>query len=82
MKSPKAYSKGRIILFIPKVIPLGANDTSPLPAIIVRTWEETAYENDEVNLKVFTDGPNNMWATSVPYSEEKTPYSWHWPETK
>lgn len=60
----------------------GGNSTSPLPAIIVRTWEETSYQNDEVNLKVFTDAGHNAWRTSVPYSEGKEPNTWHWPEVK
>ena len=30
------------------------------------------------NLKVMLDGNDSYWATSVEYSEEKKPRSWHW----
>lgn len=82
MKSPKPYSQGRIVLYVPKDELFNGNKTSPLPAIIVRTWEDTAYENDEVNLKVFTDANGDAWRTSVPYSSDKEPGTWHWPEIK
>jgi len=91
MKSPKPYSVGRIVLFMPPpsspgqpdgVESYGGNASSPLPAVIVRTWENTGYQNDEINLKVFTDAPNDAWHTSVPYSEGKEPGTWHWPEIK
>lgn len=90
MKSPKSYSVGRVVLFVPRPAQpgsdspesFGGNASSPLPAIIVATWENTGYENDEVNLKVFTDAPKNAWQTSVPYSEDKEPYTWHWPAIK
>lgn len=87
MKSPKPYSVGRIVLYVPELQQgtdqpraYHGNATSPLPAIIVRTWEGTSYENDEVNLKIFADAPEDAWHTSVPYSEGKEPGTWHWPE--
>ena len=43
-----------------------------LPAIIVRVWSDTC-----VNLKVFTDGPNDGWKTSVVLGNE--PGQWSWP---
>lgn len=64
------------------------------PAIIVKVWE-THREQGTVNLQVFTDGTNDVdprdpqtnsyakgmtWATSVPYSEEPRPRTWHWIE--
>jgi hypothetical protein len=81
-KSSKPYSIGRIVMYVPEGshTPEAHNSAKVLPAIIVRTWEETSYENDEVNLKVFTDGPTDTWRTSVPYSETKEPGTWHWPE--
>jgi hypothetical protein len=44
----------------------------PCPAVIVRVWSDTC-----VNLKVFIDGPQDMWVTSV--CEGTGPRSWHWP---
>lgn len=83
MKSPKPYSKGRIVMYVPaEGETFSGNNTSPLAATIVQTWEETSYQNDEVNLKVHTDAPADAWVTSVPYSDAKAPRSWHWPEIK
>ena len=54
-----------------------------LPAIIVRVWDK---ERGYVNLQVFTDGSNDgyngnvVWKTSIEYSEEPKPNTWHWPE--
>ena len=82
---PKAEQKpsvGRIVMFVPKEDDVHAkhNGAEILPAVVVRTWEHTSYENDEINLKVFTDGLNDVWRTSVPYDSEKSPGTWHWPE--
>jgi hypothetical protein len=87
MKSPKPYSTGRIVMYIPfatDTVAIAGNQTQPLPAVIVRDWAELPYyqEHSQVNLKVFGDGPNDLWRTSVPYDENKTPGSWHWPEIK
>jgi hypothetical protein len=50
------------------------------PAIVVRVWSDTC-----VNLQVFADGDNDypyatspLWVTSVSYSEEKQPRTWHY----
>lgn len=43
-----------------------------LPAVIVRVWSETT-----VNLKVITDGPIDVWKTSV--SQGDQPGNWNWP---
>lgn len=62
------------------------------PATIVKIWgEATAGYTPAVQLQVLTDGTNDfeqgqnganglLWATSVSYSEEPRPYTWHWPE--
>lgn len=63
------------------------------PAIVVRVCPSEWYpvEEGRVNLQVFTDGSNDWnprndgvngtyWATSVPYSEDPNPYTWHWIE--
>lgn len=83
-KSARPYSAGRIVMFCPNEYDAQGtnNGTTVVPAIIVRTWENTTYENDEVNLKVFTDGETDVWRTSIPYSEGKEPGTWHWPEIK
>jgi len=60
------------------------------PAIIVRDWNNPNTLG-MVNLQVFTDFLNDypagvpgsdgrLWATSVHYSEDKEPGTWHWPE--
>lgn len=85
MQSPKPYSLGRIVLYVPQVGQnFGGNYTSPLPAVIVNAWEEVpSYKEDgKVNLKVLTDAATDGWATSVIYSEGKEPGTWHWPEIK
>lgn len=45
------------------------------PAMVVRVGDEAS---GTVNLKVHRDGPEDLWVTSVPYSETPTPFSWHW----
>jgi len=45
------------------------------PAMVVRVWSGNA---GSINLKVMLDGTDTFWATSVPFSEEKTLRSWHW----
>jgi hypothetical protein len=83
-KSKKPYSIGRVVMFVPNDYDAQSlnNGATVLPAIIVRTWEGTGYENDEVNLKVFTDSELDVWRTSIPHSETKEPGTWHWPEIK
>ena len=88
MKSPKPYSIGRTVLYVPaseetpRSLPETYNYAKVCPAIIVATWEHTGYRNDEVNLKVICDGPGDAWRTSVPYSADMEPGTWHWPEIK
>lgn len=42
-----------------------------LPAIIVRVWSE-----ETVNLKIFTDGPVDVWKTSVLQGDGQGNWSW------
>lgn len=81
-KTEQKPSVGRIVMFVPNEDDQETrhNQAEILPAVVVRTWEDTSYENDEVNLKVLTDGPADTWRTSVPYNSEKKPGTWHWPE--
>lgn len=51
---------------------VNGNKQDVLPAIIVAVWSDTV-----VNLKVITDGINDLWVTSVPYGDAQ--YNWSWP---
>ncbi len=77
---------GRIVHF---VMP----DGDHRPAIVVRTWggdcvqlqvfldgtnDLTPAENGGISREIAERGL--MWATSVPYSEQPQPRTWHWPE--
>ena len=48
------------------------NHVSELPAIVVQVWTDIT-----VNLKVFCDGPNDAWKTSVMRGDE--PGQWYIP---
>lgn len=63
------------------------------PAIVVRVWRDpdgNSPENGLCNLQVFTDSnedgkhndnlPPVFWQTSIEFSEDKRPWSWHWIE--
>jgi len=79
-------TEGRIVHF---VLPNGHHR----PAVVVRNWHEAS---GSCNLQVFLDGTNDLdainnltreeaergiiWRTSMGYSEEPKPYTWHWPE--
>lgn len=79
-KSMVKPSQGRVVIYVwPEHKKEGNNHGDTSPAVIVRTWEDTSYQNDECNLKVLSDGENNLWVTSVPYSETNEPNTWHWP---
>lgn len=56
---------------------INGNTTDKLPAIIVNVWSDTC-----VNLKVITDGINDLWKTSVALANEgrSVPNTWVWPE--
>lgn len=72
-------SVGRIVHFVMK-------NGDARPAIVV-----AHFGGDRANLRVFTDGsndarnldespvPETLWRTSVPFSEEPKPDTWHWP---
>ncbi len=70
--------EGRIVHY---VMPDGQHR----PAVVVQVWNK---DTGCSNLQVFTDGSNDgpdyrkglFWATSVIYSENKEPSTWHWPE--
>lgn len=60
------------------------------PAVVVQVWNK---DTGCSNLQVFTDGTNDgpvfgdgnglcnaYWATSVLYSEDPQPRTWHWIE--
>ncbi|MEA2722608.1 MAG: hypothetical protein QOH59_379 [Gemmatimonadales bacterium] len=65
------------------VLPDGPHAGEHRPATIVRVWSGTM-----VNLQVLSDGSNDgqgyehglVWVTSVDYSDDPRPRSWHWPE--
>ena len=66
-----------------KAWPAGAqahigNDVSPravYPAMVVRVWSDDGL----INCKVFLDGSDDYWATSVRHDQtQKTARSWHW----
>ncbi len=48
------------------------NHAEDLPAVIVRVWTDTC-----VNLKVLTDGPIDVWKTSIVLGD--APGQWSWP---
>ncbi|MBL1176880.1 hypothetical protein [Pantanalinema sp. GBBB05] len=71
-----SVSVGSIVNY---VLPDGRSEGQIRPAIVVRKWSDTC-----VNLQVLTDGDNDypgkdgtLWKTSVTYSEDKLPYTWH-----
>lgn len=66
---------GRIVIYnMPDYLKNGVNGnkSDKLPAIIVAVWSETM-----VNLKVITDGQNDLWVTSA--SQGDGPNQWNWP---
>lgn len=71
---------GRIVIYFPVegIGPERQNGADYVPAVVVRTWEDIGYKNDEVNLNVFTDGAGTTWRTSVPYSRTGKPGTWCW----
>ncbi|MDX2140307.1 MAG: hypothetical protein SF123_19630 [Chloroflexota bacterium] len=80
----EGLTEGRIVHF---VLDNGAHR----PATVVNAWKDVALYQSEgrVNLLVFLDGENDAehvgmdagdtwWRTSVPFSDDKTPGTWHW----
>jgi hypothetical protein len=78
----KGLTEGRIVHY---VIPDGPKAGEHRPAVIVKVWD---FFTGYVNLHVLWDGGNDAadgsrpdpWVTSVSYSEEQGPRSWHWIE--
>lgn len=78
-------TEGRIVHY---VLPDGYSAGQHRPAIVVRVWEPGGGPMGTCQLQVFTDGNNDgpgyasgiVWRTSVMYSAERKPYTWHWPE--
>jgi hypothetical protein len=69
------------------VLESGPSTGQARPAVIVRTWDIEQYRVEgRVNLHVLTDFNNdgegfasgNVWRTSVPFSANKEPGTWHW----
>lgn len=56
---------------------IGAGDIYPAMVVRVHGLIE-GIDQGFVNLKVFLDGDDTYWATSIPYHENKTRHSWHW----
>ena len=85
-------TEGRIVHY---VLDEGRSKGEHRPAIVVKVWRpgEANYppEKGVCNLQVFTDFGNDfpkdhdgyggqVWATSVEFSEDKEPGTWHWIE--
>jgi hypothetical protein len=80
-------TEGRIVHY---VMQEGNSIGQHRPAIVVNAWKHISEHQADgrVNLSVFTDFGNDgkqfesgqYWATSVPYSEEPIPGTWHWIE--
>jgi len=77
--SEQVPSIGRVVHY---VLSDGPHAGEHRPAFIVQIWS-----GGYCNLQVFVDGTNDypdyigsVWATSVEYSAEPKPRTWHWPE--
>jgi len=84
----EGLTEGRIVHF---VLPDGPHALDHRPAIVVKVWRQgdgTPPANGYSNLLVFMDGTNDgpgfggciNWQTSVTYSEDPQPRTWHWIE--
>jgi hypothetical protein len=63
---------GRIVHFrVPEDTKPKVNFAETLPAIVVRVWS-----NGVVNLKVITDGPSDLWITSVLQGDKEGQWTW------
>jgi hypothetical protein len=92
----KGLTEGRVVHYVLRqnmTRPAGAKPPGHRPAIVVRDWDEGKEGPGTVNLQVFLDGTNDRdqgtveetsrgiaWRTSVPFSAEPKPGTWHWPE--
>ena len=87
----EGLTEGRIVHY---VLPDGPHAGEHRPAIVVKVWRlnnadgtQRPPDNGYSNLIVFVDGTNDyldysgaVWATSVVYSEDPKPRTWHWIE--
>ena len=88
----EGLTEGRIVHY---VLPDGPHAGEHRPAIIVKVWRQgdgSPPANGYSNLLVFLDGANDgpagsadagsvlHWATSIEYSEDPRPRTWHWIE--
>ena len=44
------------------------------PAMVLRVWGESGCSN----LRVFLDGSDDYWTTSINHDPEKAQFTWHW----
>ena len=88
MSDLSGLTEGRIVHY---VLPDGHSTGQHRPAIVVRVWRDAngqTQTNGLVQLQVFTDGSNDgesyagglCWATSIEYSDDARPRTWHWIE--
>jgi hypothetical protein len=85
----EGLTEGRIVHFV-------LDNGEHRPAIVVNVWRVNGIsedgeviscspENGCCNLQLFTDGfndsmPNTVWKTSIVYSADLLPGTWHWIE--
>lgn len=84
----EGLTEGRIVHY---VLPDGPHAGEHRPAMVVKVWRRgdgSPPANGYSNLLVFMDGTNDgpqfggcvHWATSIEYSTEMRPRTWHWIE--
>lgn len=85
----EGLTEGRIVHY---VLDAGPHAGEHRAAVVVKVWRKSdgaPPDNGYSNLMVFLDGMNDsptgvthsmLWATSVEYSEEPKPRTWHWIE--
>lgn len=73
---------GDVVNYVPVVNSTENNNgATVVPAMVVNALSnDERFSNNEVNLKVFTDGEATTWLKSVAHSAEKTEGTWHWPQ--
>jgi len=88
-ESMSGLTEGRVVHY---VLPDGPHAGEHRPAIVVKVWRQgdgSPPSNGYSNLMVFLDGSNDtptgvahpmLWATSIEFSEEPRPRTWHWIE--
>lgn len=81
-------TEGRMVHYVLPEEELCRSAGEHRPAIIVKVWGK---ESGVINLQVLTDASNDydkghagasgmFWATSIQYSEDPLPNTWHWME--